>query len=197
MEVALLSVGVSVSRGLGRYYAVASVPMPGLSLRNGWYRRDFGSWARRAAYCSTKRFTPCSFLARSMKSFMMVLASKTGGDMRYTAVIGEVLVAVMKGLDHVVRSSQSNLTVGWTVAAVAEDADREAMRKGVDEAWHSLAMHEPTLPVPPVMSIVPFGEGDMVKVVRHRVVDPALLRVLVVSRGLSQIYIELYLACNG
>lgn len=150
-----------------------------------------------AAYCSTKRFTPYSFLARSMKSFMMVLASKTGGEMRYTAVIGEVFVAVMKGLDHVVRSSQSNLTVGWTVAAVAEDADREAMRKGVDEVWHSLAMHEPTLPVPPVMSIVPFGEGDMVKVVRHRVVDAALLRVLVVIRGLTPIYIELHLACSG
>lgn len=145
-----------------------------------------------AAYCSTKRFTPCSFLARSMKSFMMVLASKTGGEMRYTAVIGEVLVAVMKGLDHVVRSSQSNLTVGWTVAAVAEDADREAMRNGVDEVWHSLAMHEPTFPVPPVMSIVPSGEGDMVKVVRHRVVDPALLRVSVVGRGLTHIYILNY-----
>lgn len=144
------------------------------------------------AYCSTKRFTPYSFLARSMKSFMMVLASKTGGEMRYTDVIGEVLVAVMNGLDHVVRSSQSNFTVGWTVAAVAEDADREAMRKGADEVWHSLAMHEPTFPVPPVISIVPFGEGDMVRVGRHRVVDPALLRVSVVGRGLSHTYILNY-----
>lgn len=113
------------------------------------------------AYCNTKRFTLCSFLARSMKSFMMSLASKTGGEMRYTADIGEGLVAVMKGFDHVVRSSQSNLTVGWTVDATAEDADREAMRYGVDDVWHSLAIHEPTFPVPPVMRIVPAG-GDMV-----------------------------------
>lgn len=166
-------------------------------LKTGGTVETLGHGRGRAAYCSTKRFTPCSFLARSMKSFIMVLASKTGGEMRYTAVIGEVLVAVMKGLDHVVRSIQSNFTVGWTVAAVAEDADREAMRKGVDEVWHSLAMHEPTFPVPPVMSIVPFGEGDMVKMARHSVVDPALLRVLMVSRGLSQIYIELYLVCSG
>lgn len=43
---------------------------------------------------------------------MMVLASKIGGEMRYIAVMGEVLVAVIKGFDHVVRSSQSNFTVG-------------------------------------------------------------------------------------
>lgn len=59
---------------------------------------------------------------------MMALASKTGGETRYTAVISEVLVAVIKGFDHVVRSSQSNFTVGWTVEAVAEDADLEATR---------------------------------------------------------------------
>ena len=101
-----------------------------------------------------------------MKSFIMALASKTGGEMRYTAVICELLVAVMKGLDHVVRSSQSNLTVGWTVEAVAEDADREATRYGVDDVSHSLAMHKPTFPVPPVMRIVPLGE-DIVRVGRR------------------------------
>ena len=79
-------------------------------------------------YCSTNRSTPYSFLARSMKSFMMALVSGTGGEMRYIAAIDDVLVAVIKGSDHVVRSSQSNFTVGWTVEAVAEDADREATR---------------------------------------------------------------------
>lgn len=69
-----------------------------------------------------------------MKSFMMELASATGGEMRYIAPMGEVLVAVMNGFDHVARSSQSNFTIGWTVAAVAEDADREATRYGVDDA---------------------------------------------------------------
>lgn len=80
------------------------------------------------AYWRINRCTPYCSLARSMKSFMMVLASKTGGEMRDTAVMDDALVAVMKGFDHVVRSSQSNLTVGCTVEAVAEDADREATR---------------------------------------------------------------------
>lgn len=89
---------------------------------------SFNLKVRRGAYCSTNRSTPYSFLARSIKSFMMELASGTGGEMRYTAAIGEGLVAVMNGFDHVVRSSQSNFTIGWTVAAVAEDADLEATR---------------------------------------------------------------------
>lgn len=104
---------------------------------------------------------------------MMSLASKTGGEIRYIAVIDEVLVAVIKGFDHVVRSSQSNLTVGWTVEATAEDADREAMRYGVDDVWHSLAIHEPTFPVPPVIRIVPLGE-DIVRLGRRCAVGPVL-----------------------
>lgn len=155
-------------------YETSWVPVsPGVE-PGPWGLLDHGDWNE--AYCSTNRSTPCSFLARSMKSFIMSLASKTGGDIRYIAVMDEVLVAVIKGFDHVVRSSQSNLTVGWTVEATAEDADREAMRYGVDDVWHSLAMHEPTFPVPPVMRMVPFGE-DIVGVGRRLVVDPVLFRI--------------------
>lgn len=103
------------------------VPVPGISW-DGETAEALGYEVGKEAYCSTNRFTPYSFLARSMKSFMMALASKTGGETRYTAAIREALVAVIKGFDHVVRSSQSNFTVGWTVEAVAEEADREATR---------------------------------------------------------------------
>lgn len=51
----------------------------------------------------------------------------------------------------------------------------------MDDAWHSLAMHKPTFPVPPVMSMVPSVE-DMVSVGRRRVVvDPVLFRVSVLG----------------
>lgn len=49
----------------------------------------------------------------------------------------------------------------------------------MEDVWHSLAMHKPTFPVPPVMSMVPLVE-DMVRVGRCRVVvDPVLLGVSV------------------
>lgn len=78
----------------------------------------------------TKRRTPCWVLARSMNSFRIGLLSRTSGATRNTAVMGgEILVVVVvKGFDHVVRSSQSNFTAGWPGMEVAGDEERLATR---------------------------------------------------------------------
>lgn len=72
---------------------------------------------------------------------------------------------------------------------MAEDEDREATRYGVDKVWHSLAIHRPTLPVPPVKRTVPAVEA-ILRAMRYRAVEP-------VSLVNFRLKAPVYIACSG
>ena len=56
---------------------------------------------------------------------------------------------------HVERSAQSNLTPG---TPATDFPDRDATTHGVPAAFNVVAIRDPTVPVPPVMRIVPLVE---------------------------------------